>query len=224
MTTCLLTTAYWPPVQAFCKMAGAATLVLEQHEHYVKQTYRNRCLIYSANGVLPLTVPVAKTPGVKMPIRDVRIDYSEPWQRMHWRAIEAAYRSSAFFAYYADDFRPFYERKEKFLFDLNEQILRLALDLAGLKITITYTGKFEAGNLTSVTAHDECRDERYRITPKLPFPDDKKFKPQHYYQVFSSRNGFAANLSVLDLLCNEGNNSLAVLQQSTVRTGRPSSM
>jgi hypothetical protein len=197
-------------------MTGAATVVLEQHEHYVKQTYRNRCMIYSANGILPLTVPVAKTPGVKMPIRDVRIDYSEAWQRTHWRAIETAYRSSAFFAYYADDLRPFYERKEKFLFDLNEKILRLALDLIGLKVVVTYTDKFEAGDLTSATAQDELRDERYRITPKLPLSADKKFKPQHYYQVFSSRNGFAANLSVLDLLCNEGNNSLAVLQQSTV--------
>jgi hypothetical protein len=197
-------------------MAGAVTLRLEQHEHYVKQTYRNRCLIYSANGILPLIVPVAKTPGMKMPIRDVRIDYSEPWQRLHWRAIEAAYRSSAFFAYYADDFHPFYERKEKFLFDLNEQILRLALDLAGLRITIAYTDKFEAGDLTSVTTQEECRDERYRITPKYPFSADEKFKPQHYYQVFSSRNGFAANLSVLDLLCNEGNNSLAILQQSII--------
>jgi hypothetical protein len=205
-------------------MTGAATLVLEQHEHYVKQTYRNRCLIYSANGILPLTVPVAKTPGVKMPIRDVRIDYSEPWQRAHWRAIEAAYRSSAFFAYYADDFRPFYERKEKFLFDLNEQILRLTLDLAGLNVAITYTGKFEAGDLTSVTSHDKCIDARYRITPKLLFSDDKKFKPHHYYQVFLSRNSFAANLSILDLLCNEGNNSLAVLQESIVRTGMPDSM
>jgi hypothetical protein len=202
-------------------MVGAATLLLEQHEHYVKQTYRNRCLIYSANGILPLTVPVARTSGAKMSIRDVRIDYSEPWQRLHWRAIEAAYRSSAFFAYYADDFRPFYERKERFLFDLNEQILRLALDLAGLKITIGYTDKFDPGDLTSTTAHEECNDERYRITPKLPFSEDKKFKPHHYYQVFSSRNGFAANLSMLDLLCNEGNNSLAVLQQSIVRTGRP---
>jgi hypothetical protein len=224
MTSCLLTTAYWPPVQAFCKMVGVDTLVLEQHEHYVKQTYRNRCLIYSANGILPLTVPVMKTPGVKMPIREVRIDYSEPWQRSHWRAIEAAYRSSAFFAYYADDFRQFYERKEKFLFDLNEQILRLALDLAGLKMTIAHTAKFEAENLTSATAQDACSDERYRITPKLPFSADKKFKPQHYYQVFSPRNGFAANLSVLDLLCNEGNNSLAILQQSIVRTGTPNLM
>jgi hypothetical protein len=216
MTTCLLTTAYWPPVQAFCKMAGAGALLLEQHEHYIKQTYRNRCLIYSANGILPLTVPVSKTPAAaKMPIRDVCIDYSEPWQRTHWRAIEAAYRSSAFFAYYADDFRPFYERKEKFLFDLNEKILRLALELTGLSITVAYTEKFEAEDLTRTDTHGEIYDARYRITPKIPFSEDEKFKPQNYYQVFSSRNGFAANLSILDLLCNEGNNSLAVLQRSS---------
>jgi hypothetical protein len=216
MTSCLLTTAYWPPVQAFCKMAGAATVMLEQHEHYVKQTYRNRCLIASANGVWPLTVPVAKTPGAKMPIREVRIDYSEPWQRTHWRAIEAAYRSSAFFAYYADDFRLFYERQEKFLFDLNEKILRLALELIGMNTPITYTEAFEAEDVSRKATQEEIYDGRYRITPKIPFSADTKFKPQNYYQVFSSRNGFAANLSILDLLCNEGNNSLAVLRQSMV--------
>jgi len=198
---CILSTAYWHPVQALCKMTDVDEVTLEQHEHYVKQTYRNRCLIYSVNGVYPLVVPVAKTSGVKMPIRDVRIDYSEPWQHVHWKAIEAAYRSSAFYDYYVDDFRPFYERQERFLFDLNEKILRLALDLIGLKVAVNYTDAF---------AHSQ-----YDISPKIPFTTDTKFKPQHYYQVFSSRSGFAANLSILDLLCNEGNNSLSVLQQST---------
>jgi hypothetical protein len=187
-------------------MIGTGELLLEQHENYIKQTYRNRCKIYSANGIIPLTIPVEKISGAKMAIRDVRIDYSEAWQRVHWKAIEAAYRSSPFYEYYMDDFHPFYEEKETFLFDLNEKILHLSLALIGLKINVRYTDSF-------VPKYQE-RDERYTISPKLPLSSDIKFKPQNYYQVFSSRSGFAANLSILDLLCNEGNNSLSILQQS----------
>ena len=135
----ILSTAYWPPVQYFAHIAAAGTVLLEQHENYQKQSYRNRCMIYAANGPTPLIIPVVKLPGGKMPVRDVRIDYATPWQRVHWKAIVSAYRSSAFFAYYEDDLRPFYEKEERFLFDFNEKILRLALELAGLNTTINYT-------------------------------------------------------------------------------------
>ena len=203
----VLSTAYWPPVQYFAHIVAADTIVLEQHENYQKQSYRNRCMIYAANGPTPLIIPVVKLPGGKMPVRDVRIDYATPWQRMHWKAIVSAYRSSAFFVYYEDDFRPSYEKQERFLFDFNEKILRLALELAGLNPVIRYTEQFTP---------PEPGDLRELISPKVAPPADKKFKPQNYYQVFSTDKGFAANLSVLDLLCNEGNNSLAVLQSSLV--------
>ncbi|MDR2362424.1 MAG: WbqC family protein [Prevotellaceae bacterium] len=203
----LFSTAYWAPVQYFAKLAVTSETLLEQHEHYSKQTYRNRCRIATANGVLALTVPVIKTHGAKMPIRDVRIDYTERWQHNHWKAIESAYRSSPFFDYYAGDIRPFYERKEPFLFDLNEQILHIALELIGLKITVGYTDAF-------VSEYPE-HDFRYIISPKRPYTMyDPKFKPQIYYQVFAPANGFAANMSILDLLYNEGTNALQVLRAS----------
>jgi hypothetical protein len=205
MTT-ILSTAYWAPVQYYSKLTGMSEVLLEQHENYLKQTYRNRCHIAAANGVLPLTVPVLRNHGNKMPVREVRIDYSEQWQRNHWKAIESAYRSSPFFEYYADDFRPFYEKKEVFLFDLNEKIFRLLLDLIGLKITVGYTCQF--------TERYPCNDFRYTVSPKIPYTDDHTFKPQIYYQVFAPANGFAANVSILDLLCNEGANALQVLQLS----------
>ncbi|MDR0667770.1 MAG: WbqC family protein [Prevotellaceae bacterium] len=200
--------AYWAPVQYFTKLAAAAPgALLERHEHYVKQSYRNRCQIATANGVLALIVPVVGTRGVRTPVRDVRIDYAEPWQRHHWRAIESAYRSSPFFEYYADDMRPFYERKESFLFDLNERILYLALDLIGLKITMAYTHAY-------IPAYS-APDFRPVISPKRPYAQhDPQFKPQTYYQVFAPANGFAANMSILDLLCNEGPNALSVLRAS----------
>jgi hypothetical protein len=203
---CLLTTAYWAPVQYYSKIAAAPEVRLEQHEHYVKQTYRNRCLITTANGPLTLVVPIVKSGGGggKRPVRDVRIDYSAAWQQKHWRAMEAAYRSSPFFDYYADDIRPFYETKEVFLFDFNEKILRLTLDLIGLKATVGYTDRFVAPRLEG--------DFRYLISPKLPCTEhDPAFRPLPYYQVFAAVHGFAANASILDLLCNEGPNALSIL-------------
>ena len=202
----LLATAYWPPVQYFTKLVGESVFYLEQHENYQKQSYRNRCVIYAANGPTPLIIPVVKTTGEKMPIRDVRIDYAMAWQRTHWKAIVSAYRSSPFFEYYEDDFRPFYEKEERFLFDFNEKILRLALELTGLNPAIKYTDDFIQPTGSG--------DLRLLISPKVLSEADKKFRPQNYYQVFSSGKGFAANLSILDLLCNEGNNSLSVLQSS----------
>ena len=202
----ILSTAYWAPVQYFSKLATSSRIVLEQHENYLKQTYRNRCQIAAANGILSLTVPVLKNHGEKMLIRDVRIDYSEAWQLNHWRAIVSAYRSSPFFEYYEDDFRPFYEKKEIFLFDLNEKILRLAIELAGLRTVIDYTNQFHEQGFFE-------NDFRYNITPKAQQSiTETKFKPQTYYQVFAAANGFAANLSILDLLCNEGPNTLQVLK------------
>jgi hypothetical protein len=182
---------------------------IEQHENYVKQTYRNRCRIATANGILQLSIPVVKHHGQKMPVRDVRIDYTEQWQQNHWKAIVSAYRSSPFFEYYADDIRPFYEQQEKFLFDLNNKILLLSTELIGIKIDVGFTDKF--------AAQPSCHDYRYAITPKLKqaWPDNK-FKPQIYYQVFAPNNGFAANLSILDLLCNEGPNSLQVLSDCII--------
>ncbi|MCL2098616.1 MAG: WbqC family protein [Bacteroidales bacterium] len=205
----LLPTAYWPPVQYYTKIVGQQAIYLEQHEHYQKQTYRNRCVIYAANGPTALVIPIIRMQGRKMPIRDVRIDYSTPWQRVHWKAIVSAYRSSAFFEYYEDDFRSFYEREETFLFDLNEKILHLTLELTGLHTKVGYTAEF-------IPSDGDMPDWRTLISPKVDFTADTKFKPQSYYQVFAPKHGFAANLSILDLLCNEGNNSLSVLQASKI--------
>jgi hypothetical protein len=206
-----LSTAYWAPIRYYAKLVSTTTVLLEQHEHFLKQTYRNRCRIAGANGVQSLTVPVVKRHGEKMPVREVRIDYSEAWQRRHWRAIETAYRSSPFFAYYADDIRPFYEKKEIFLFDLNEKILRTTFALTGIKTVIEYTEQF-------CPPDGHATDYRYSITPKISCATVAGFHPQPYYQVFAHLHSFLPDLSILDLLCNEGPGSLEKLK---VESGLP---
>ena len=98
-------------------------MVLEQHEHFVKQSYRNRCCIYSANGVLPLSIPVFHSKKAYQGIRDIKISYDFDWQKVHWKSIESAYRCSPFFEYFEDDLRPYFQKKQVFLFDLNNKLI-----------------------------------------------------------------------------------------------------
>jgi len=195
-------------VQYFCKLACADQVFLEAHEHYLKQTYRTRCNVLASHGVLALSVPVEKVHGAKMPIRDVRIDYSMQWQRVHSRALVTAYNSSPFFMYYADEILPFFERRETFLFDLNLSATQLLCDILGIRTKIILTERynfFESNPL----------DFRQSISPKAGQQKaDKNFYPQEYFQVFAHKFGFTPNLSILDLLFNEGPQALAVLKTS----------
>jgi hypothetical protein len=183
---------------------GKATV--EQHENYLKQTFRNRCEILTANGVMSLTIPV-KHNGSKIKIRDIRIDYTDNWRRLHWRTIDTAYRSSPFFVYYADDFLPFYTKKEEFLFDFNCKMLDKLIELTGLKTEISLSDDY---------LQDCDIDYRYLISPKNK-TEDSEFIPVPYYQVFRNKFGFCPNLSILDLLCNEGNNSYSIVKNSTLK-------
>lgn len=135
-TTLLLSTAYCGPVPYFAAMARYGRVVMEQHENYIKQTYRNRCVILGSNGPLSLVIPVeqGRRPGLK--IRDTRIVWYERWQVNHWRTISSAYRNSPYFDYYADEIRPFYEKKWDYLFDFNLEYLELLLDLTGLSASV----------------------------------------------------------------------------------------
>jgi hypothetical protein len=200
-----LATAYLPNVQYFSKLLYGTTVV-EQHENYVKQTFRNRCEILASGGKMSLTVPVRHS-AAKIKIRDVEIDYSSNWQRLHWRTIYTAYRSSPFFVYYADDFRPFYETQERFLFDLNRKMLDKLVELVGLKADITLSDSYRLD--------DNPSDYRNLIIPKNS-PPDPRFSPVPYHQVFNDRLDFQPNLSIIDLLCNEGNNSSTIIKNSTL--------
>ncbi|MDR3189402.1 MAG: WbqC family protein [Prevotellaceae bacterium] len=203
----LLSTAYFAPVQYFCAAASDRQVFIEAHENYLKQTYRTRCEILGANGVQPLVVPVERVHGEKIPIRDVRIDYTQAWQRTHWRSLVAAYSSSPFFMHYADEVEPVFRRRETFLFDLNLNVTRLMCDLTGICPRLLLTDAYQK-------AADNAFDFRLSISPKNSHRQrGSAFVATEYYQVFSKKFGFVPNLSILDLLFNEGPEALAVVKK-----------
>ena len=211
MNSNLFTTAYLPPIQYLAHMLNANDRIIENHDNYIKQTYRNRCDIMAANGPIALTVPVAKGRRLKVKTKDLEIAYDERWQALHWRSIVSAYNSSPFFEYYMDDFQPFYEKKYRFLFDYNMEILNVifnALDIsANLKLTEEYVSR-DAENII---------DLRDVIHPKKDYKIvDPNFKVLNYRQVFQDRFEFVPNLSVIDLIFNKGPEAIDYLEDSCV--------
>ena len=214
----LLTTAYFPPVEYFFVVANSGRVLIEQHEAYQKQSWRNRCRILATAGPEDLSIPVVKEERLSRPIRDIRIDYGEPWLQHHIRAFEAAYRHSAFYDYYADDLIPVLQRRTAFLFDLNMALLEKLMALLGLDTPIVLTDTFVnpcppsvmpclpsvtpglTGNLTDFRARIQPKYKRKSLLAEYDCE-------QAYYQVFVNRNpgeSFIPNLSILDLLSAEG--------------------
>jgi len=203
----LVSTAYFAPVRYFTKLAGTPTVYIEQHENFIKQTYRNRTVILGANGPISLIVPVEKGRGQKIPIKDLRISHDEEWQRNHWKTIFSAYNSSPFFEYYADDIEHFFRKKPDFLFDFNQQITETLAEILEISVDLVLTDDFE-------NIPDDCINLREQISPKTHRIDaDPHFIPQPYTQVFSEKFGFVPDLSILDLLFNEGPSASSLLQK-----------
>ncbi len=206
----IFSSAYLAPVQYYAKLLVCDKAYIEAHDSYVKQTYRNRCIIADANGSLALTIPTEKTVAGNCPIRDIRISDHGNWRHRHWNALEAAYRHTPFFLYYEDDFRPFYEKKVKFLYDFNLQLTELVCSFLSIDTTLLPTEQY---------AHptEACTDFRDIISPKRQWQDDSEFSPKEYYQVFKERHGFIPNLSIVDLLFNMGPESIVTLYESSSR-------
>ena len=199
----LLPTAYLAPIPYYSLMLRTATVQIEAWEHYPKQTLRNRCLIATAGGVQALTVPVARPDNPKAPTRDIRISDHGHWQRLHWHALTSAYGMSPFFAYYADDFAPFYERRYTFLLDYNLALQSLVCELLDIRLTVS---------LTEAYAPEATDDMRRAFTPRQPRPVHPDLPPlRPYYQVFGRKHGFLPDLSIVDLLFNMGNESVMYL-------------
>lgn len=164
-------------------------------------------MITGPNGLITLSVPVKKVSGVKTHFRDIRIDYDSPWNRNHWRSLVAAYAASPFFEFVADDLHPLYQKQFDFLFDLNRALVECTFSMLGLEIPVSCTNSFLA--ITSEV------DPRHFILPnKQGSSSDPEFRPAEYHQVFSDRIPFRPNLSILDLIFNEGPGTITYLKDA----------
>ena len=209
MTEVYLTSAYLAPVEYYAHMLAADKVWVEQYDHYMKQTYRNRCIIAGPSGRIDLTVPTVKPDVPKCPMKDIRISEHGNWRHLHLYALESAYGNTPYFEYYRDDFVPFYEKRYEFLIDFNEALQEMICALIDMQPcmvrTLEYIKEVSNGVL----------DLREVIHPKHDYTmEDEVFKVVPYYQVFQERQGFIPNLSIVDLLFNLGPESLLLLKQS----------
>ena len=179
-------------------------LLIEKNESYNKQSYRNRTVICATQGPQALIVPVQKNEGRKKLITEVRIDYRFPWLQQHKRALVSAYNSSPFFEFYQDELFEILDREYEYLFDLNLALMEKIMELTGISREIGMTEDF----VLHYPEGKGLKDCRYLISPKLP----PLYTPKPYYQVFSPKQGFVSGLSIVDLLFNEGPESVRYLR------------
>ena len=199
----VLPCCYLAPVSHYRAYNRADEVQLEVCDHFVKQTLRNRCWIDSPNGPLALTVPVVKTEG-KTLVRDIRISDHGNSRHQHWVALESSYRQSPFFEYYADDFAPFYEKKWDFLADYNEELMALVASLLDIEKPVARTTR------PPLNLPEGRRLAAKQVSPRgdlegvVEGASMEVAAVAHYYQMFASRHGFLPDLSIVDLLFNEG--------------------
>ncbi|MGY4386245.1 hypothetical protein ACVWYN_003296 [Pedobacter sp. UYP24] len=193
---------YMPPVSYFSGLKEVDfNFVLEHYEHFPKQTYRNRASVYSPNGILDLIVPVVRGSKIHTTIKDVKISNEFNWQRLHWKSLESCYRNSAYFEYYENEFSEFYTRSYTFLIDLNLDILQWLLKQLKKPNEFKFSEEY-------FRDPSPMADLRSTMTVRKR-ADVQNVKP--YFQVFDDRHGFIPNLSMVDLLFNQGPQSKSFL-------------
>ncbi len=204
----ILGCALFAPVQYFVHLARATDALIEVCDSYNRKSYRNRFVIYGANGPMALSLPVVNESGKKSMTRDVRIAYHLPWPDNHIRSIESAYNSSPYYLYYRDEIDAMLQKKWTFLKDLNEAALAFAMECADLDLSvIRYTEDFFG-------TYDDRRDLRELIHPRIDIAQDAEFNPQSYRQVMGLGKEFVPNLSILDLIFNKGPETPLILRDS----------
>jgi len=197
----LLSTAYLAPIQYYSKLIQYPECIIEHFEHSTKQTYRSRCNIYSPNGLITLSVPLVKRDH-RQKVKDLKISYDYDWRKLHWRTLESSYRRSPFFEYFEDDLYPLYHAKKyDYLIDLNEALQQEILILLKLKPICSFSSEYHK-------IYPNADDYRNTISPKITFESDTAFQLKKYSQVFETRHGFIPNLSIVDLLFNQGSRAL----------------
>lgn len=201
----LIHPTYFPNIAHFSAMAQAQEVTFEWGDNFVKQTYRNRTYIYGANGKLLLNIPVIYSQNERQLYKYVRVFHGENWQVQHWKSLESAYRTSPFFEFYEDELKPLFFEEVVYLLDFNLKCFKAICDCLQLDITPLKTQSFEK-------EINDKTDYRYLVNAKKQ--PDFRFKP--YTQVFTDKYGFISNLSILDLLFNEGPNTLNYLESQNL--------
>ncbi len=189
--TLLLSTAYLPPIEYFYYLNKFDNIIIEQHETWPKQTYRNRTIIVTDKGKQLLTVPVVRTKGNHTKTNKIKIHYDEKWHLKHWRAIESAYSNAPFFLYYADEIKEILFSCHKTILELNNKLLKTLCEMIGIDCVINFSDKFIKNPENNIL------DLRYKISPKIA--STVGYYPE-YIQVFSAKQNFISNASIIDLL------------------------
>ncbi len=215
MKNVLIEMMYFAPIEYFAIILRAEKVLIEQHEHFIKATYRNRCHIYGANGLLKLSVPIKHGKRNHAVIKEIEISYDNDWQRIHWQSICSAYRSSPWFEFYENELALFYEKRFEFLWDFNEALMFWLMEKIGIdKNKVDYTKGFVSMyQLDDVPIVGRISDLRSAIIPQ---PSKRKitegFSSPEYTQVFEPRFGFIPDLSIIDLLFAEGKKTREILE------------
>ncbi len=193
----ILPTSYFGPIPYYSILVKSDNYVLEKHENFIKQTVRSRCIINSSSGKLNLSIPRIRKNSSKTKIKDIRICYNEPWQKIHLRSIITCYNSSPFFDYYKEKISKIFNLKEKFLIDFSLKSHLIVMDFLKLNQNINYTKFFEnINNSTDYRNYGFCSKEDYK-----------------YDQVYFTKNDFIKDLSILDLIFNLGPESIDFLKK-----------
>lgn len=208
MAVLLIEPHYLPSLEYFVTVLKAKEVILEVHQHFSKQTYKNRCYFVTNRGLQPLSVPVVYTN--RTALKDVRIDYRQSWKREHWGAFYSAYGKAPFFEYFQDHFYQIWEKKPDFLLDMNVEFMTLCLKVLKHDSLLSFTESYEKTPKTGIV------DQREKILPKKSFEERNLYLPFQYTQTFG--NKFVPNASIVDLLMCEGTRAYDVLQQSGLFT------
>ena len=206
--TVLVEPQYLPPIEFFCATLHAGDILIEAEEYYTKQTYRNRCYILGANKILPLSIPVING-NKKILMKDIKVDHEQKWANEHWRSIQSAYGKAPYYEFFSDYFEREFQKRHKYLIDLNEQMLTICLKLLKHQKSFTRTKTYHK------EAESTILDLRGIISPKENYTKRQIYQPAEYIQVFGK--DFAANLSIIDLLMNEGPNALTIVTKSLIK-------
>jgi hypothetical protein len=202
----LLHPTYFPSISQMVAVAQNTELTFEVFDNYQKQTYRSRTYIAHSNGRLLLNVPIKHSKdGTRQKTSEVKIENNFSWQLHHWKSLQSAYRTSPFFEFYEDDLAPIFKTKAAFLLEHNLKIFKVLSELIGLEIKTLLSTEYEQST--------QLNDLRYLAIKKK----ERTYPLDSYTQVLEEKHGFLPNLSVLDLLFNEGPNTLHYLKSQNIK-------